>query len=149
MEKEYSDRAREERQHQLEMEARKEEFAASEHQRKIEELEADQQFQAVASEKMQKSPMESHHVIETHQPMKGPKLPPFDEAKDNIDAYIQRFERYATAQNWIRINWGSHLSALLTGRAMDVFARLPPSRSLDYDELKNALYKRLEMTYVY
>lgn len=31
--------------------------------------------------------------------MKGLKLPPFDETKDNIDAYIQRFERYATAQN--------------------------------------------------
>lgn len=129
MEKEYSDRAREERQHQLEMEARKEEFAASEHQRKIQELEADQQFQA--AEKMQKSSMESTHVIETQQPLKGPKLPPFDEAKDNIDAYIQRFERYATAQNWIRINWGSHLSAPKkslekTGKALDVFARLPP-----------------------
>lgn len=75
--------------------------------------------------------MESTHVIQTQQPLKGPKLPPFDEAKDNIDAYIQRFERYATAQNWIRINWGSHLSAPKkslekTGKAFDVFARLPP-----------------------
>lgn len=130
------------------MEDRKEQFAASEHQRKIQELEADQQFQAVASERTQKSSMESNHVIETHQPMKGPKLPPFDETKDNIDAYIQRFERYATAQNLILINWGSHLSALLTGKALDVFARLPPSSALDYDELKNALYKRFEMTEV-
>lgn len=119
MEKEYSDR--EERQHQIEMEDKKEQFAASEHQRKIQELEADQQFQAVAAERTQKSSMESTHVIETHQPMKGLKLPPFDETKDNIDAYIQRFERYATAQNWIRINWGSHLSALLTGKAIGCF----------------------------
>lgn len=85
MEKEHSDRAREEQQHQLEMEDRKEQFAASEHNRRIKELEADQQFHA---EKTQKSSMESTHVIETHQAMKGPKLPPFDEAKDNIDAYI-------------------------------------------------------------
>lgn len=54
------------------MEARKEQFAASERQRKIEKLEADQQFQAVAAEKTQKSSMESAHVIETYQPMKGP-----------------------------------------------------------------------------
>lgn len=70
------------------MEARKEQFAASEHQRKIEELEADQQFHTMQQKKTQKSSMESTHVIETHQAMKGPKLPPFDEAKDNIDAYI-------------------------------------------------------------
>lgn len=68
--------------------------------------------------------------------MKGPKLFPFDEIKDNIDSYIQRFKIYATAQNWICINWGSHLSALLTGKALDVFARLPPASVLDYDELK-------------
>ena len=27
-----------------------------------------------------------------------PKLPPFDDQKDELDAYLQRFERYATAQ---------------------------------------------------
>lgn len=61
---------------------------ASEHQREIEELEADQQFHTLQQKKTQKSSMESTHVIETHQAMKGPKLPPVDEAKDNIDAYI-------------------------------------------------------------
>ena len=30
----------------------------------------------------------------------GPKLPSFDENKDNIDSYLRRFERYATLQRW-------------------------------------------------
>lgn len=30
----------------------------------------------------------------------GPKLPHFDENKDNIDSYLRRFERYAALQNW-------------------------------------------------
>ena len=29
---------------------------------------------------------------------KGPKLPPFEEGKDEIDSYIKRFEVYAVAQ---------------------------------------------------
>lgn len=78
--------------------------------------------------------------------MRGPKLPAFDDANDNIDAYIQRFERYATSQKWNRDNWGAHLSALLKGKALDVFARLPPEDALDVDELKAALYKRFDMT---
>ena len=126
------------------MEEKKENFAFSEHKRKIQELEMDHQFQTFALERSQKSTLDSTHLTETHQPVKGPKLPAFDESKDNIDAYIQRFERYATAQRWNYNNWGSHLSALLTGKALDVFARLPPNSALNFEELKEALYKLLK-----
>ena len=138
--------AREEHKRQLEMEDKKEQLAISEHKRKMEELEMDHQFQSLAAERSHKSSLDSTHLIETHKSVKGPKIPPFNESKDNIDAYIQRFERYAVVQHWNRDNWGSHLSALLTGKALDVFARLPPSSALDYEELKKALYKRFEMT---
>ncbi|XP_062602901.1 uncharacterized protein LOC134264647 [Saccostrea cucullata] len=74
------------------------------------------------------------------------QLPAFDDSKDNIDAYIQRFEIYATSQKWRRDNWGAHLSALLKGKALDVFSRLPPESALDFDELKKALLKRFDMT---
>lgn len=146
LEKERSEREREERQHQLELEEKRELHAVSEHKRKMQEIEVDHQFQALASERSHRVALESTHVTENHQPVKGPKLPAFDESKDNIDAYIQRFERYARAQNWNVGNWGSHLSALLTGKALDVFARLPPASALNYEELKEALYKRFEMT---
>ncbi|XP_021346951.1 uncharacterized protein LOC110446237 [Mizuhopecten yessoensis] len=77
---------------------------------------------------------------------RGPKLPAFDETRDNMDAYLQRFERYAEAQRWERGNWGANLSALLRGKALDVFSRLPVEKALDFDELKNALLLRFEMT---
>ena len=45
-------------------------------------------------------------TTDNRQSVRGPKLPAFDDANDNIDAYIQRFERYATSQKWNRDNWG-------------------------------------------
>ncbi|XP_061180784.1 uncharacterized protein LOC133189428 [Saccostrea echinata] len=139
--------AKQERDFQLELEIKREQNAEAEHKRKIEEMEIDHKFQVLAAERSQKV-LEStalHHP-ETQQPVRGPKLPAFDEAKDNIDAYIQRFERYAISQKWQRTNWGAHLSALLKGKALDVFARLPPDSALDFDELKKALMKRFDMT---
>ena len=77
---------------------------------------------------------------------KGPKLPWFDENKDNMDSYLSRFERYAEAQGWEKKHWCLHLSALLKGKALDVYSRLPSEESLDYDILKAALLKRFELT---
>ena len=78
--------------------------------------------------------------------VKGHKLPFFDEDKDNIDSYLLRFERYADLQGWKRDNWSVHLSALLKGKALDVYSRLSASDALDYDKLKDALLQRFEMT---
>ena len=126
---------------QMELENKREEHARAEHARKMEQLELEHKLQA----KSQKALESSSLHLET-QPVRGPKLPAFDETKDNIDAYIQRFERYAVSQHWNRKNWGAHLSALLKGKALDVFVRLPPEKALEFDELKNALMKRFDMT---
>ncbi|KAK3083075.1 hypothetical protein FSP39_013233 [Pinctada imbricata] len=77
---------------------------------------------------------------------KIPKLPAFDEVRDNIDAYLQWFERFATSMGWRREHWSTSLSALLKGQALEVYSRLPPDDSLQYDKLKEALLKRFEMT---
>lgn len=79
-------------------------------------------------------------------PVRGPKIPPFEEGKDEIDSYLKRFEVYATAQKWDPELWATHLSALLKGRALDVYALMPPERALDYDELKLALLRRYDLT---
>ena len=50
-----------------------------------------------------------------------PKLPAFNDGKDDIDAYLHRFERYAIGQGWKKDDWAINLSALLTGKALDVF----------------------------
>ena len=47
-----------------------------------------------------------------------PKLPPFDEKIDDLDAYLYRFEGYATMQGWPKERWASNLSALLKGNAL-------------------------------
>lgn len=43
-------------------------------------------------------------------------IPAFNESRDELDAYIQRFERVATDQGWPRDRWGLSLSLCLTGR---------------------------------
>ena len=40
-----------------------------------------------------------------------PKLPSFDEKSDDLDAYLYRFEGYATMQGWPKERWASNLSA--------------------------------------
>ena len=58
-------------------------------------------------------------------PFKGPKMPCFEESKDNIDAFLHRFEIYAETQCWRRDQWAVYLSALLNGKALEVYSRLP------------------------
>ncbi|XP_065936509.1 uncharacterized protein [Magallana gigas] len=137
MEKERAAREHDEREHARLIEEKR-------HQQKLEELELDHKLQ------LERSHMNPSVVTkeekETSQVIKGPKLPPFEDSKDNIDAYIQRFEIYATTQKWNKDMWGTHLSALLKGKALDVFARLSHETALDFNELKNALLKRFDMT---
>ena len=127
------------------MEERKEQYAMTEHKRRLDEIEVDHKFQALATERSMKVLDSTAITTDNRQSVRGPKLPAFD-ANDNIDAYIQRFERYATSQKWNRDNWGAHLSALLIGKTLDVFARLPPEDALDFDEQKAVLYKMFELT---
>ena len=77
---------------------------------------------------------------------KGPKLPHFDDEKDNMDMYLRRFERYALINKWDRSYYASYLSTLLRGKALDVYSQLTPTESDDYDKLKNALLKRFQLT---
>ena len=77
---------------------------------------------------------------------KAPKIPAFNEGKDEMDSYLLRFERYATAQKWEPDTWATGLSALLQGKALDVYALMPREDALNYDKLKVALLKRYELT---
>lgn len=74
-----------------------------------------------------------------------PKLPTFDENKDNIDAYIIRFERYASVQRWPKDQWAVNLSALLSGKGLDVYYSLSDAQAGDYNYLKKAILNRYEL----
>ena len=52
---------------------------------------------------------------------KAPKLPSFVDGKDDLDAYLQRFDRFAVTDKWKKTGWVSKLSALLSGRALEVY----------------------------
>jgi len=71
----------------------------------------------------------------------GTKLPHFDEHKDNIDSYLRRFERYAALQDWQEDDWAIYLSALLKGRALEVYSRLTETEARSYSKLKSALLR--------
>ena len=42
--------------------------------------------------------------------IKMPKLPPFCESKDGMDAYLQRYERYAENAGWHRDDYALGLT---------------------------------------
>ncbi|KAH7976328.1 hypothetical protein HPB52_012015 [Rhipicephalus sanguineus] len=73
-------------------------------------------------------------------------IPPFNETRDDLDAYLQRFERVATCQGWPREKWALSLSLSMTGEAMTVIGRLDLKAALDYDQLRAALLQRFRYT---
>ena len=77
---------------------------------------------------------------------KAPKLPDFKEGRDDMESYLLRFERFASAKCWPRENWAVPVSALLSGKALDTFSRLSEDESTDYDVVKRALLKRYNLT---
>ncbi|XP_062621687.1 uncharacterized protein LOC134283260 [Saccostrea cucullata] len=85
-------------------------------------------------------------VEEVSVKFKGLQIPAFEDGKDEMDSYLRRFERYAELQKWPKTSWAMSLSALLKGRALDIYALLPADDALDYDKLKIALLKRNELT---
>ena len=62
-----------------------------------------------------------------------------------MDAYLLRFERYATAQEWKKETWATGLSALLQGKALDVYALMAQKDAMDYDKLKCVLLQRYQL----
>ena len=76
----------------------------------------------------------------------SPKLPHFDDKKDNMDAYLHRFEDYAVVQGWAEDKWAVNLSALLKGNALETYYRMDTEDRKDYKKLKAALLRRLGLT---
>ena len=78
--------------------------------------------------------------------MRNPKLPCFEENKDKMDSYLSRFEKYEVANKLDRSIWVAYLSALLKGRALEVYDRLSVADATDYEKSKDALLKNFDMT---
>jgi len=48
------------------------------------------------------------------------KMPYFDDGKDDMDAYLRRFERVVQVQEHDEREWAAHLAVLLKGKALEV-----------------------------
>ena len=77
---------------------------------------------------------------------RSPKLPYFDEHTNKMDSYLTRFESYALSNKWDPSMWASYLSALLKGRALEVFVRLSSDDQSDYGQIKEALLTNFDLT---
>ncbi|GFR92142.1 retroviral-like aspartic protease 1 [Elysia marginata] len=77
---------------------------------------------------------------------KHPKLPHFQDGKDDLDIWLTRFKRFAESNSWSRDKWSSSLCALLTSRALGCYGRLSSEQAQDYDKVKLALMKRYDLT---
>ena len=75
-----------------------------------------------------------------------PKLPKFEEDKDDMDTFLQRFERFAKMQKWKPEEWVVSLSPLLTGKGLEVYTNMPDTDVDNYEQLKMALLKRYQLT---
>ena len=78
-------------------------------------------------------------------PGRFPKLPSFQESSDEIDSYLQCFERFAKSNGWPDSELATALSALPTGKALDVYSRMPDDTALNFVLLKEALLKRYDL----
>ena len=68
------------------------------------------------------------------------KLPDFDEKRCDIDTYLFRFEKHASACGVDESDWPIALAASLqSSRALEVYHSLSRDKSVSYDELKKAL----------
>ena len=121
------------RRHELEEHERQREHELAMQQLKLQELEKGGAMLAAGTGSSARRP-------------KTPMLPSFVDGKDDLDSYLQRFERYATTDGWDRDDWAVSLGVLLTGRALEVYSRLPPEAAADYDLLKEALLKRYNLS---
>ena len=147
---------RRERETHLELQRRKEEHALELERLQIEgRLQAEQQERELSlrQKELELAQLRSEvgaplDVSMRQDSLRGnrPKLPKFDEAKDDIDAFIERFERFAASQEWPEDTWAASLSALLTGKGLDVYASMPPEQTNDYDALKKAVLHRYQLT---
>ncbi|KAL8594073.1 hypothetical protein ACOMHN_016452 [Nucella lapillus] len=77
--------------------------------------------------------------------IEGLKLAPLED-RDNVDEYLDQFERIAEIQDWKKETWPSRLLPYLRGAARSLYFALPSEDQTEYDQLRVALMKRFNLT---
>ncbi|KAK3859065.1 hypothetical protein Pcinc_034788 [Petrolisthes cinctipes] len=76
-----------------------------------------------------------------------PKLPKFEESVDCINAYLERFERFASSVKWPKDEWVINLSSLLTSKALQAYISLTPDTAQNYDTIRKTILQCCRVFY--
>ena len=71
--------------------------------------------------------------------------PIFEESKDKMNSYLSRSEKYVVTNKWDKSLWAAYVSALIKGRALEVYNRLSVEDAADYDKMKDAFLSNFHM----
>ena len=147
-EREQKDKDREQKEKDRELEKMKMEAARKDKEMEMEKEIALKKIEAEVELKKIEAKTTSHPwgPKEKSSNPRSPKLPYFDEHTDKMDSYLTRFESYALSNKWDPSMWASYLSALLKGRALEVFVRLSRDDQSDYGQIKEALLTNFDLT---
>ncbi|KYO19274.1 hypothetical protein Y1Q_0016276 [Alligator mississippiensis] len=66
--------------------------------------------------------------------------------EDDVEAYIEAFERTPIQMGLDRLQWTTQLRALVVGKAQAAYRALPREDAYDYDKVKTAILCHLELT---
>ena len=140
------------------LEADKEKQRLQAENKRIEAEKEKQRLEAVEAEKRRAHELEMKRLElsvatpgtpqepRSDQSARAPKLPAFNENTDKMDAYLERFERFAKNNKWQEDVWATRLSALLTGKSLEFYSRLSREEADDYRKLKLALLRHYDYT---
>jgi len=112
----------------------------------LKKLQLQLQSQATESQSNTSVDGSGDHAVSYVPNIKLMKLPPFNEEKDDLGAYLNRFERTCRAFSVLQCQWSFQLARFLQGQALDVYQRMTDEDVGDCDLLKNSLLKRFRLT---
>ena len=154
---EREERTKERELRKLEIEAESKRLEADAENKRLEADKEKQRLEAVEAEKRRAHELEMKRLElsvatpgtsqepRSDQSARAPKLPAFNENTDKMDAYLERFERFAK-NKWQEGVWATRLSALLTGKSLEFYSRLSREEADDYRKLKLALLRHYDYT---
>lgn len=110
------------------------------------ELEAELEAKRIEAE-LKKCEVDQNRHQSTSTPKSfAPKLPVFKEDKDDIDAFLHRFETQAENLKWDKNLWPMYLASVLEGQALSVYHSVTASGPVPYEELKKELLQKFQCT---
>ena len=65
--------------------------------------------------------------------------------EDDMESYLDMFERVAAQQEWPKETWATQLAGLLSGNALECYSSLTLACAKDYDVVKAAILKRYDV----